>query len=86
MYREVGDYVQTCKNWQRTSFVPMYCSRLKTALTRIFDTFSTDLAGPLFTTTRGLRLLLICVEHLTDGPLAYPTSSTTASEVVAFIK
>lgn len=33
-----------------------------------------------------MKFLLVCENHLTDWPLAYPASSGTASEVIALIK
>lgn len=37
-------------------------------------------------TSHGMKLLLICVEHLTGWFLAYPIFFATASEVIACIK
>lgn len=45
-----------------------------------------DFAQPLPMTACGMTVLLIYVEYLTEWVLVYPTSSGTASEVIAFIK
>lgn len=55
-------------------------------MTRLFDTTSTDFAGARSATSRGIKLLLICAEHLKGWRLAYRTSAATALEIIAFIK
>lgn len=86
MYKEVCEYVKTCEDCQRMSFISKYSSRLKVPWTRLFSTLSIEFAGPFPTTTRGMSFLLVCVEYLTGWPLAYPNTSAVASEVIAFIK
>lgn len=53
----------------------------------IFETYSTDFAGP-FTAKKGStnRHILITVEHLTGWPFAVPTASATAQIVTDFIR
>lgn len=59
---------------------------MKAPFSRVFDIFSSDLAGPRPTTSRVMRLLLICVKPLAKWLVAYLTCSTTASAATAFIK
>lgn len=68
------------------SFISKYSARLKAPLTSLLHTSSIVFAGPFPTNTRGTRFLLICMMHLTGFPLAYPISSTSASEIITFIK
>lgn len=68
------------------SFLLKYSSPKKASLTRLLNTFSTDFAGPLPTTTRGMRILVFRVAHLKAWLLAYSTFSATVSEVGASIK
>lgn len=68
------------------SFVLKYIIRMKAFLPCLFDTFLTGLARPLLRTTREMKLIFFCVEHLTGCSLDYPTSSARVSEVIFFIK
>lgn len=86
MYENVCNYVKTCQDCQRMSFVSKYSSGLKASLTRLFDRFSMELSGPVPLITREMRFLLICAKHLTDWRLACLTSSATASEVISIIQ
>ena len=85
MYKEVHDYVKTCEDCQKMTRIPRYYSGLRTPMTSLFDVFSIDFAGPLPTTPRGNKHLLICVEHLTGWPIVCPTPTATASEVITFV-
>lgn len=85
MYKEVCDYAKTCEHCQRMSFFSKYLFRLNVYFTPLFGDFWTDFAGSLPATTREMRLLVVCLEHVVGWSLAYSTSSATSSEVTAFI-
>ena len=86
MYKEIQDYVKTCEDCQKMTSIPKYYSGLRAPLTSLFDVFSINFAGPLPTTPRGNKHLLVCVEHLTGWPIVCPTPTATAAEVIAFVE
>lgn len=86
MYKEVCDPVKSCDYCQKINFICKYSSRLNLLFTGLFRTFSGELTGALPRTTSEIGSLFISVKHFKSCPLADPTSSITAPEVVAFIK
>lgn len=75
MYFKVNENVKTCKKCRKFAPMPKYKSTLRRP---IFD-------GPLPTTERGNRYMLVAVEHLTCSPTARATGDATADAVIEFV-
>lgn len=85
-HTDIHRYVRGCDGCQRASPLPKYRTTLPFPLTNLFDTFSVDFAGPLPKSTFAKRYVLVGVEHLTGWPLGRATKSSSAEEVIKFVK
>ena len=86
VHRDVNGYVRGCEGCQRASPIPKYKTTLRFPMTSLFDTYSVDFAGPLPRTPTGEKYILVAVEHLTGWPIARATATSTAEEVLKFVK
>ena len=82
----MNDYVRGCDSCQKSTPIPKYKTTLRFPMTSLFDTYSIDFARPLPRTPSGKRYILIAVKHLTGWPIAKATVTSTAEEVLKFVK
>lgn len=66
--------------------LPRYYTNLSPSLTNIFELFSIDFAGPFLKSSKGYQSFLICVEHLTNWPLAKEIKVTTAEKDIKVVE
>ena len=52
----------------------------------LFDTYSVDFVGPLPRTPTGKMYIVVAAEHLTGWPISRDTATSTAEEVLKFVK
>ncbi len=86
MAKEVYAYVKSFKGCQFSQVIPSYRTTLGVRIRGLFDVLSMDFAGPLPTTKKGAKFLLVAVEHLTGWPVASPMKDSTAKSVIQFLK
>ena len=84
--KDLADYVRGCDGCQKATTLPKYKTTLHFPITSLFGTFSVDFAWPLPRSDSAKRYVLVAVEHLSGWPIAKPTATSTAEEVVKFIE
>jgi len=83
---DVYKFVRSCDACQRMSRLPSYKTTLKRPITNLFEVYSIDFAGPIRLSADGKeRHILVCVEHMSNWPIAKITESTTSKAVIDFI-
>lgn len=84
---DVYSFVRSCDPCQRMKGIPTYHTKLTRPITNLFEVFSIDFAGPIPSSLDGRdRYILICVEHLTNWPIARITENATAEVVARFVE
>ena len=86
VHQDVNGYVRGCDGCQKARQIPGYKNTLRFPMTSLFHTYSVDFAGLLPRTPTGNKCVLVAIEHLTGWPIARATESSTAEEVLRFMK
>lgn len=83
---DIHRYVGSCRAGQVATRVPKYRTRMAFRLTRLFDKFSIDFAGPLPKGPNGEKYLWIAVENLTGRPVIRATTNDTYNKVLKSVR
>lgn len=85
MHRATYKSLETCKGSRCMIGALKYSLALNASLTSLFNPFSIDFTELLPTISQGGKLLLVCVEHVTNWLVACSTLAATPFEVTKFI-
>lgn len=83
---DVGAYTASCDEFQKFKGPGKLQMGLRQPISRIFDTSSLVFSGPFERTASKSWFLLVGVEHFTELPTAWATSSETCAPLINFVK
>src|SRR6185295_8679959 len=85
MYQDIRQFIQACDLCQRRGRVPLNRRSQAIPVADAFDRIGLDFVGPLPTTKKGNRYILVCTEYLTKWPEARAVPTVTAQDVSTFL-